>query len=109
MEENFLPIDLDHLSGKSGNIYKSVSIIGLRANQLTLELKDELSRKLAEFAPAHDNLDEITENREQIEISKFYERKPKPSQDAVREFQNDKVYWRNRDNPADTNVPDMHG
>ena len=108
MEEDFLPLDLEKLSSPTGNIYKSVSIVASRADQITLNIKEELSRKLAEFAPAHDNLDEITENREQIEISKFYERKPKPAQDAVHEFLRDDVYWRNRDNPADTNAPDIN-
>ena len=72
MEENFLPLDVSELAEPTGNLYKSVALAGRRANQLTLDLKDELTRNLAEFAPAHDNLDEITENREQIEISKYY-------------------------------------
>ncbi|HHG86236.1 MAG TPA: RNA polymerase Rpb6 [Bacteroidetes bacterium] len=108
MEDDFLPLDVEALSLVSGNIYKSVYIVGKRANQLTLELKDELARKLAEFAPAHDNLDEIMENREQIEISRFYERKPKPSQDSVHFFLDGKTYWRDRDNPLDTNAPDLN-
>lgn len=108
MEEDFLPLDVEALSVASGNIYKSVSIVGARANQLTLDLKDELARKLAEFAPAHDNLDEITENREQIEISRFYERKPKPTQDSVHNFLANETYWRDRNNPLDTNAPDLN-
>jgi len=107
MEESFLPLDTEAMSKPTGNIYKSVAIIGARANQITVNLKEELSRKLAEFAPAHDNLDEITENREQIEISKFYERQPKPSQDAVNAFMKEKVFWRNRDVASDTNSPDL--
>lgn len=102
-------MEIEKLVAPTGNIYKSVSIIGKRADQLTLELKDELTRKLAEFAPAHDNLEEIIENREQIEISKFYERKPKPSQDAVREFFDDDIYYRSRIDPADTNAPELGG
>jgi hypothetical protein len=86
MENDFLPLDLDEMSHLTGNIYKSVSLIGLRSNQHTTAMKEELGRKLAEFAPAHDNLDEITENREQIEISKQYERLPKPTRVAVEEF-----------------------
>jgi hypothetical protein len=81
-----------------------VSIIGKRANQLTTELKEELSKKLAEFAPAHDNLEEIIENREQIEISRTYEARPKPSQDAVWEFLDGKVYWRNPHDAEDANT-----
>ena len=108
MEESFLPLDVEALSAKTGNIYKSVAVIGARANQFTIDLKEELSRKLAEFAPAHDNLDEITENREQIEISKHYERQPKPSQSAVETFMKDKVYYRSRDNSSDTNAPELN-
>lgn len=107
MEENFLPIKVEVLSERSGNIYKSVAIAGIRANQLTLELKDELTRKLAEFAPAHDNLEEIMENREQIEISKFYERKPKPSMVALKEVLDNEVYYRNPFDPTDTNAPEL--
>jgi hypothetical protein len=108
MENDFLPLDLDYMSAPTGNIYKSVSIIGGRANQFTTQIKEELGRKLAEFAPAHDNLDEITENREQIEISKHYERLPKSTQVAIEEFMAHRVYWRHRDNPADTNAPELN-
>lgn len=106
MSDQFLPLETERLSAKTGNIYKSVTIIGKRANQITLDIKEELTRKLAEFAPAHDNLEEIIENREQIEISKYYERKPKPTKDAVRAFLQDEIYWRNPDDPTDTNAPD---
>jgi hypothetical protein len=108
MNEDFLPLDLDHMSYPTGNIYKSVAVIGGRSNQHTTQLKEELGRKLAEFAPAHDNLDEIIENREQIEISKHYERLPKPTQVAVEEFMSGKVYWRHRDNPADSSHPELN-
>ncbi len=108
MENDFLPLNLDDMSYPTGNIYKSVSIIGARSNQFTVAIKEELGRRLAEFAPAHDNLDEITENREQIEISRHYERLPKPSQVAVEEFMAHRVYWRHRDNPADTNAPELN-
>jgi DNA-directed RNA polymerase subunit K/omega len=104
MEQDFLPMEIERIVGPTGNLYKSVTIISRRANQITLEIKDELSKKLAEFAPAHDNLEEVTENREQIEISKMYEGKPKPIQDAVREFLRGGVYYRNPHNPADTNA-----
>jgi flavin-binding protein dodecin len=108
MEQDFLPLNLDDMSYPTGNIYKSVSIIGARSNQFTTAIKEDISRRLAEFAPAHDNLDEITENREQIEISKHFERQPKPSQVAVEEFMAHRVYWRNRENPMDSNAPELN-
>ena len=108
MEENFLPLDMETLAATTGNVYKSVALIGKRANQLTIELKEELTRKLAEFAPAHDNLDEVTENREQIEISKFYERQPKSHQRSLKSFVAGEVYFRNKDNPMDTNAPEIN-
>jgi hypothetical protein len=108
MEESYLPLDTEAMVRPTDNIYKSVSIIGQRANQITVAIKEELSRKLAEFAPAHDNLDEITENREQIEISKHYERQPKPSQEAVQMFMKEKVYWRSREDAADTSTPELN-
>jgi len=91
--DDFLPVDTALFREKSGNLYRSIRIVTARSNQLTLDLKDELSRKLAEFAPAYDNLEEISENKEQIEISRFYERKPKPNQVALFEFLNDQVHW----------------
>ena len=75
----------------SGNIYEALNIIGKRADQVTVELKEELSQKLESFALPSDNLEEIFENREQIEISKFYEKLPKPVAIAMEEFLNDKV------------------
>ena len=107
MDEDFLPMDTAELRDATGNIYKTVSVIGGRANQHTVDLKEELSRKLAEFAPAHDNLEEVTENREQIEISKFYERKIKPHQESVHEFMDGKIYWRNKENPEDSSHPEL--
>jgi RNA polymerase Rpb6 len=103
LEADFLPLEVEKLALQTGNMYKAISIIGKRANQITIDLKEELGRKLAEFAPAHDNLEEVTENREQIEISKHYERKAKPIQTAVGEFLRKGVYFRNPHNPADTN------
>ena len=83
------------LSDKTGNIYESVSIIGKRANQISVEMKNELSKKLQEFASYNDNLEEVFENREQIEISRFYEKLPKPTLIATQEFVEDKIYYRN--------------
>ncbi len=79
---------------KTDNVYKSVAIITKRANQISSELKEELSKKLSEFATTSDNLDEIFENKEQIEIAKFYERLPKSTLIAVHEFLNDEIYYR---------------
>jgi DNA-directed RNA polymerase subunit K/omega len=87
--------DLRNFDGKTGNIYESIAIISKRANQISSEIKEELTNKLAEFASTTDNLEEIFENREQIEISRFYERLPKPSLIAIQEFFDDKIYHRN--------------
>jgi DNA-directed RNA polymerase subunit K/omega len=87
--------DLRDFDGKTGNIYESIAIISKRANQISSEIKEELTNKLAEFASTTDNLEEIFENREQIEISRFYERLPKPSLIAIQEFFDDKIYHRN--------------
>lgn len=83
------------IAAKVGNIYEAVAIMGKRSNQIAVEMKDELSRKLQEFASYSDNLEEVFENREQIEISRFYERLPKPTLIAVQEFLEDKIYYRN--------------
>ena len=80
---------------QTGNVYMSVSVISKRANQISVKLKEELNSKLAEFATTVDNLEEVFENREQIEISKYYERMPKPTNLAVEEFLEGKVYLRN--------------
>ncbi|MDO9186323.1 MAG: DNA-directed RNA polymerase subunit omega [Bacteroidota bacterium] len=87
--------DLRDFDGKTGNMYESIAIISKRANQISSEIKEELTNKLAEFASTTDNLEEIFENREQIEISRFYERLPKPSLIAIQEFFDDKIYHRN--------------
>ena len=93
--------DLRDIYEKTGNVYLSANIIAKRANQISSELKEELEGKLKEFASESDNLEEIFENREQIEISSFYERLPKPTIIATNEFINDKVYYRLGDKPAD--------
>lgn len=87
--------DLRDLDGKTGNLYESVAIVAKRANQIGAEMKEELTNKLAEFASHSDNLEEIFENREQIEISKYYERLPKPSLIAIQEFMENKIYYKN--------------
>ena len=86
--------DVDKIAAKTGNVYESISIVGQRARQISSKMKEELSGKLSEFASSVDNLEEIFENREQIEISKYYERMPKPSLVAIDEFVNGKVYHR---------------
>lgn len=92
---NTVTRDIMTLADETGNIYESIAIIGKRANQISVEIKQELSKKLQEFASATDNLDEVFENREQIEISRFYEKLPKPTLIATQEFMEDKVYYRN--------------
>jgi len=94
-ESSTVTRDIRKFDGPTGNIYEAVAIISKRANQISSEMKEELSSKLAEFASHSDNLEEIFENREQIEISKFYEKLPKPSLIAVQEFLEDKTYYRN--------------
>ncbi|UZR94467.1 DNA-directed RNA polymerase subunit omega [Chondrinema litorale] len=85
--------DMAIMTKDTGNTYESVVIISKRARQISTKIKEELSNKLAEFATSVDNLEEIFENREQIEISKFYERMPKPSLLATEEFLEDKIYY----------------
>lgn len=82
------------LCDETGNIYESVAIIAKRANQISVQIKEDLSKKLAEFASYNDSLEEVFENREQIEISRYYEKLPKPSLLATQEFIEGKVYWR---------------
>jgi DNA-directed RNA polymerase subunit K/omega len=88
--------DLDKLSAPTGNIYETVAILSQRARQIAVNLKEELNAKLAEFATNVDNLEEIFENREQIEISKHYERMPKPTTIAIEEFLEGKLNYRMR-------------
>jgi DNA-directed RNA polymerase subunit K/omega len=78
-----------------GNIYETVALIAKRANQIGVEIKSDLSKKLAEFASYNDNLEEVFENREQIEISRYYEKLPKPTLIATQEYIEGKVYYRN--------------
>ena len=79
----------------TGNIYETVSIIGKRANQIAAEMKNDLSMFQQEFASYNDNLEEVFENREQIEISRYYEKLPKPTLIATQEYIEGKVYYRN--------------
>lgn len=79
----------------TGNVYETVALLSKRANQVSLELKEELNKKISEFASSSDNLEEVFENREQIEIAKFYERLPKPTLMAIQEYLDDQIYYRN--------------
>jgi len=94
-EQSIVTRDVRRFDGITGNIYEAVAIISKRANQISSEIKEELSNKLQEFSSHTDNLEEVFENREQIEISKHYEKLPKPALIAVQEFIDDKVYFRN--------------
>ena len=86
--------DLNVIKGKTGNVYESIAIIAKRANQINITVKEELHNKLEEFASHTDSLEEIHENKEQIEISRAYERMPNPALLATQEFLEDKIYYR---------------
>lgn len=92
---NTITRDMNTLSEEVGNVYETVKIIGKRANQISVEMKIELEKKLQEFASYTDNLEEVFENREQIEISRFYEKLPKPVLIATQEFAEGKIFYRN--------------
>ena len=89
--------DLEVIESKSGNLYQSITIIAKRANQINTRIKDELHRKLEEFGSLNDNLEEISENKEQIEISRFYERMANPAIQATNELMADKIFFRKRE------------
>jgi hypothetical protein len=93
-EKSTITRDTVHIEEKTGNIYESIVALSRRSNQLSSELKEELTSKLQEFASSTDNLEEIFENREQIEISRFYEKLPKPVAMAMDELLSDKIYIR---------------
>ncbi len=96
--------NIDDLSNDTGNIYKTIAVISKRARQISSNVKEELNGKLAEFASTVDNLEEIFENREQIEISRFYERMPKPTTMATEEFLEGKVFHREPEIEEDSSV-----
>ncbi len=99
VSDNTVSRDIIKLSEPTGNIYESVVIMAKRANQIAAALKKELSEKLEEFSQGNvaDTLEETYENREQIEISRHYEKLPKPTLTAVKEFQDGEIYWRKID------------
>ena len=92
---NTITRDMIKLCDQTGNVYETVAIISKRANQISVEMKQDLEKKLQEFASVNDNLEEVFENREQIEISRYYEKLPKPTLIAAKEFEDGKVYFRN--------------
>ena len=96
-------LNVDEIASKTGSIYKSVKIIGKRARQLSANQKEELSEKLAEFASDIDNLEEVFENREQIEISRYFERLPKSTTVAAEELVNDELFYRKPEEEKEEN------
>ncbi len=92
---NTVTRDMIELSQDTGNIYETVAIIAKRSNQIAGEMKHDLEKKLQEFASLNDNLEEISENREQIEISRYYEKLPKPTLIATQEYVEHKIFFRN--------------
>ncbi|MDR1102385.1 MAG: DNA-directed RNA polymerase subunit omega [Tannerella sp.] len=87
--------DMLKLCRDTGNVYETLMVIAKRANQISSEIKHDLEKKLQEFAFYNDNLEEVFENREQIEISRYYEKLPKPTLIAAQEYENGKIYYRN--------------
>ncbi|MEO7989766.1 MAG: DNA-directed RNA polymerase subunit omega [Chryseolinea sp.] len=96
VQSSVITRDIESIIAPTGNLYESVAVISKRARQISVNIKEELNNKLAEFATTVDNLEEVFENREQIEISKFYERMPKPTTTAIEEFLEGKVNFRMR-------------
>ncbi|HTF18091.1 MAG TPA: DNA-directed RNA polymerase subunit omega [Chryseolinea sp.] len=96
VQSSVITRDVEKIAAQTGNIYESVSVISKRSRQIAVNIKEELNNKLAEFATTVDNLEEVFENREQIEISKFYERMPKPTTTATEEFLEGKLNFRMR-------------
>ena len=101
---NTVTRDIMELCQETGNIYESVAIIAKRSNQISVEIKQDLNKKLAEFASYNDSLEEVFENREQIQISRYYEKLPKPTLLATEEFVEGNVYW--RDPSRESNIDD---
>ena len=92
---NTITRDMMSLSEDTGNVYETVRIIAKRSNQISVEMKQDLDKKLQEFASYNDNLEVVFENREQIEISRYYEKLPKPTLIAAQEYTEGKLYYRN--------------
>ncbi|MGL5787360.1 MAG: DNA-directed RNA polymerase subunit omega [Bacteroidales bacterium] len=92
---NTVTRDLTRMAEETGNVYETVRIIAKRANQISVEMKKDLEKKLQEFATNNDNLEEVFENREQIEISRYYEKLPKPVLIATQEYLEGRIYYKN--------------
>jgi BioD-like phosphotransacetylase family protein len=101
-EKSTVTRDVISIEEKTGNLYQSIVAISKRSNQISTTLKEELTQKLQEFSSATDSLDEVFENREQIEISKHYEKLPKATAMAMQEMLEDKVYLRNPESETDS-------
>ena len=93
-ERTTITRDLREMEDALGNVYETIVVLSKRSNQINSELNEELTQKLEEFASTTDNLEEIFENREQIEVSRFYERLPKPGAIAIQELEQDTLFWR---------------
>ena len=99
--------DISQIDAKTGNIYEAIMIIAKRATQIGVDLKKELNDKLEEFAANAENLEEVFENKEQIEVSRFYEKLPKPTAIAIQEWMEDRIYFRRADQkPEDQELGD---
>lgn len=94
IDPNLSARDINSMAAQATNVYESLAVIAKRAKQLSIDLKQELHQKLEEFAVATDTIEEVSENKEQIEISKFYERLPNPTVIATEEFLNKGIYYR---------------
>jgi DNA-directed RNA polymerase subunit K/omega len=94
------PRNMTAIGNSSGNVYKSIAIMGKRAGQINTKIKEELTSKLEEFGSHTDNLEEISENKEQIEISRFYEKLANPAIQSIHEFIDDKIYYRESNKEA---------
>jgi len=96
--------NLDELHASTGNIYETVVIVAKRSNQISVEMKQELNRKLEDFSSYTDNLEEVFENREQIEISRFYEKMPKATLISLQEFMDNDIYYRSPASGSESGV-----
>ena len=97
-ERTTITRSLRELESETSNIYETINVLSKRYNQINVEMKEELNQKLDEFATSTDNLEEIFENREQIEVSRYYERLPKSGAIAIQELENEKIFWKSPEN-----------
>ena len=93
-ERTTITRSLKELETSTGNVYETITVLSKRSNQINIEMKEELNQKLDEFATSTDNLEEIFENREQIEVSRYYERLPKSGAIAIQELEQEKLFWK---------------